>query len=92
MALSYKNAFIIGCVLGVFGGVFMETKTIRIVRNGKACRVKLAKHGDYMTESFAKAVSDAIDSAKANGKPIARYDRQLDRAYMEYPDGTKVYS
>ena len=41
--------------------------------------------------SFSKAVKRSIDSTKKRGNPVARYDIQSKRAYLEYPDGKKVY-
>lgn len=41
--------------------------------------------------SFGRAVQYAISNTKKRGNPVARYDVQLKRAYLEYPDGKKVY-
>lgn len=50
-----------------------------------------ADQSDYMTNSFAEAVRAAVAEALANGHPVARYDRELCKAYMEYPDGHIEY-
>lgn len=76
-------------VAGFLGGVCMK-KSVLIQRRGKMCHVRLTPH-DPMTASFSRAVSNAINTAKANGNPVARYDRVSGRSYMEYPDGKKVY-
>ena len=69
----------------------MKSGQSRLEYKGKVYRVRLSKH-DPMTESFSKAVSSAVSTAKANGNPVARYDRQIGKSYMEYPDGRKVYT
>ena len=35
------------------------------------------------------AVKAAIEKAKVCGKPVARYDLNTKKAYIEYPDGTR---
>lgn len=40
---------------------------------------------------FNRAVERSIAATKRKGNPIARYDAQLRQAYLEYPDGKKVY-
>lgn len=62
----------------------------RVKYKGKVYRVQLSGQ-DAMTRSFSHAVSNAVASAKQNGNPVARYDRQLRKSYLEYPDGHKVY-
>ena len=44
-----------------------------------------------MNKRITHAVKAAIDRAKICGKPIARYDAETDRAYLEYPDGERKY-
>ena len=62
--------------------------------------VKVEKSGDFssLTENeremdmrAREAVKAAIKKAKVCKKPIARYDAKARRAYLEYPDGEKVY-
>lgn len=38
-------------------------------------------------EFIAKEIADA----KANGHPVALYDHELKKAYLEYPDGRRDY-
>lgn len=52
----------------------------------------------YISESDAEmdrravaAVNAAIEKAKVCGKPVARYDKDTMRAYLEYPDGRREY-
>lgn len=44
-----------------------------------------------ITDSFRSAVRHTVDFTKARGCPIARYDAKRKAAYLEYPDGSKVY-
>jgi len=44
-----------------------------------------------ITDSFRSAVRHTVDFSKARGCPIARYDAKRKVAYLEYPDGSKVY-
>ncbi len=46
-------------------------------------------HEDEITRRFAKAVEVEIADRKAQGHPIAVYKEG--KAYLEYPDGRKVY-
>lgn len=48
--------------------------------------------GRSEVKSFTAAVENAIQKNKANGHPIARYDAGKKKAYMEYPDGRRVYA
>ena len=43
------------------------------------------------TASFRRAVERSIAATKKNGNPVAKYDVQRRQAYLEYPDGTRVY-
>lgn len=44
-----------------------------------------------ITDSFRSAVRHTVDFTKARGCPIARYDVKRKEAYLEYPDGSRVY-
>jgi DNA-damage-inducible protein J len=45
-----------------------------------------------METAFAEAAQDAIRRKQEKGLPVARYDADSKRAYLEYPDGTKEYA
>ena len=49
------------------------------------------KQNDRMTRSFRRSVREAIKEKKKKGQPVARYDIENDRSYLEYPDGRKEY-
>ena len=38
------------------------------------------------------AVKEELEELKRNGYPIARYDLELRKPYLEYPDGRREYS
>jgi hypothetical protein len=38
------------------------------------------------------AVRSAIEKAKVCNKPIAKFDVETKRAYLEYPDGSREYA
>lgn len=46
---------------------------------------------EEMDARFNLAVDRAIQKAKIMGKPIAKYDEKLKKAYLEYPDGRREY-
>jgi addiction module RelB/DinJ family antitoxin len=43
-------------------------------------------------DSFRHTVTERIGELQAKGVPIARYDVELQRPYLEYPDGRKEYT
>lgn len=46
---------------------------------------------EEVTELFKKAVKQAIETKKQKGLPIAGYDIQSNRAYLENADGSREY-
>ncbi|MFQ8664977.1 hypothetical protein [Anaerostipes caccae] len=46
---------------------------------------------EEMDARFNLAVDRAIQKAKIMGKPVAKYDEKLKKAYLEYPDGRREY-
>ena len=46
---------------------------------------------DELTERFKEAIRIENEIKKAKGTPIAGYDRESKRAYLEYPDGRREY-
>ncbi len=46
---------------------------------------------DDITTRFRAAVQREIVMKMQNGTPIARYDNESKRAYLEHPDGTREY-
>lgn len=46
---------------------------------------------EHMEEKFRKGVELAKEKARAKGKPVAGYDTERGEAYVEYPDGRRVY-
>lgn len=64
-----------------------KVKRYRVVlRNKEHVSVKL-----NMTSSFRESVTTAVAETKKNGNPVAKYDVQNRRPYLEYPDGTRSY-
>ena len=51
----------------------------------------LDQQDDYMTAVFKAAVNEAIQDSFASGIPVARYDVEAKKPYMEYPDGRREY-
>ena len=47
---------------------------------------------DEMTERFIAAVRIADEIKSIKGVPIARYDREKKKPYLEYPDGRIEYA
>ena len=46
---------------------------------------------EELTERFKAAVKIDMEICKIKGLPIAYYDVKSKRAYLEYPDGKRVY-
>ena len=63
--------------------------------------IKLLKHNDLdstygisdeeLTLRFKRAIKRDLEICKSKGLPIACYDDESKSAYLEYPDGNKVY-
>lgn len=51
----------------------------------------ITKSDIEMDKRITHAVKAAIDRAKVCKRPIARYDEETKRAYVEYPNGEKKY-
>lgn len=45
---------------------------------------------EFEIESGKYIAAEKAD-AKANGHPVALYDQELKKAYLEYPDGSRNY-
>lgn len=67
--------------------------------NGHTIRVvEMGEEDPYLTDSdkemdarAQEAVRVAIEKARFCKKPIARYDEETQKAYLEYPDGSRDY-
>jgi hypothetical protein len=69
--------------------------------NGKEVEVKIvdasemnnyiSKNDIEMDKRASAAVKAAIDKAKVCNKPVAKYDKAIKKAYLEYPNGEKKY-
>lgn len=46
---------------------------------------------DEMTVLFKESIRIDDEIRKIKGLPVARYDDESGRAYMEYPDGRREY-
>ena len=47
---------------------------------------------DELTERFIKAVEIENEKKRIRGSAIAGFDEQRREAYLEYPDGRRVYA
>ena len=47
---------------------------------------------DELTERFKKAIQIDNEIKRAIGAPIAGYDKEKKKAYLEYPDGSRKYA
>ena len=47
---------------------------------------------DKLTELFKEAIRIDNEIKKAKGAPIAGYDDEKKKAYIEYPDGRREYA
>ncbi len=46
---------------------------------------------DELTERFKQSIRIDDEIRKIKGLPVARYDAETKRAYLEYPDGRREY-
>lgn len=53
--------------------------------------IQSAQEDERMTKSFQANINAAIADKIAKGLPVARYDAETDRSYLEYPDGHREY-
>ncbi|MCD8368809.1 MAG: hypothetical protein LUC94_00495 [Clostridiales bacterium] len=70
-----------------------------VTKNGK--NIKIISPNEYQTNitpndaemdrRATQAVKAAIEKAQFCKKPIARYDKEAKKTYIEYSDGTKNY-
>lgn len=71
----------------------------RIVSKPKVKNLRIKNKLDFtfglpdeeITKRFQTAVNDSINKSKQLGLPIALYDRELRKAYLQYPDGRREY-
>ncbi len=73
-----------------------------VIVNGKAITVKVINTEDqtkYISDSDAEmdaraslAIRAAIEKAIVCKKPIAKYDKDSNKAYLEYANGEKKYA
>lgn len=47
---------------------------------------------DELTFRFKESIRIDNEIKKIKGFPICRYDREKDKAYLEYPDGRREYA
>lgn len=47
---------------------------------------------EELIERFRRAIHIENEIKRIKGAPIAGYDREKKRAYLEYPDGTRKYA
>ena len=53
--------------------------------------IQSVREDEQMTRSFQANIDAAIADKIAKGLPVARYDAEIDRSYLEYPDGHREY-
>lgn len=75
-------------LLGI-AGVSAVAVTVGIVKHNKART--LTKNDKIMDTRAQSAVEDAIKKSNICGKPVAKYDSNQNKAYLEYADGRKEY-
>ena len=47
---------------------------------------------EELTERFKEAIRIDNEERRIKGEPIAKYDTEEGRAYLEYPDGRRQYA
>ena len=46
---------------------------------------------DELTERFKESIRIDDEIRRIKGLPVARYDKEQNKAYLEYPDGRREY-
>lgn len=64
--------------------------TIKVVTSSNQKSI-ISDRDAIMDARAVQAVKSAVEKAKFCQKPVARYDVRAKKAYIEYPDGEKVY-
>ena len=47
---------------------------------------------EELTERFKEAIRIDNEERRIKGEPIAKYDTEKGRAYLQYPDGRRQYA
>ena len=72
----------------------VSTKSGRIIKvvSREEEKSTLTESDNEMDERAVEAVKAAINKAKICKKPIASYDKEKKRAYVEYANGERKYA
>ncbi len=65
--------------------------SVKVVTSEKAASATISSHDKEMDKRAKAAVKSAIKKAKVCHKPIAKYDLEKKKAYVEQADGVKLY-
>ena len=57
----------------------------------RAIPFALELDGDPIERRMQEAVNAKVSAVKSSGSPVALYDDQQNRPFLEYPDGRRVY-
>ena len=57
----------------------------------RAIPFALELSGDPVEHRMRETVNASVSAIKSSGLPVALYDDSLNRPFLEYPDGRKVY-
>ncbi|MDR0433902.1 MAG: type II toxin-antitoxin system RelB/DinJ family antitoxin [Gracilibacteraceae bacterium] len=61
------------------------------VARSRAIPFTPALDGDPLERRMREAVAAKVSAAAAAGAPVALFDDERQRPYLEYPDGSRVY-
>ncbi|MCL2158757.1 MAG: type II toxin-antitoxin system RelB/DinJ family antitoxin [Oscillospiraceae bacterium] len=61
------------------------------VARSRAIPFALELSGDPIERRMQEAVKAKVSAVKSSGSPVALYDDLLNRPFLEYPDGRRVY-
>jgi len=64
---------------------------IKPVRQAETNDIGKFLRAGEITAAFNEAVNRDIAEKRENGLPVALYDPETERAYLENPDGTREY-
>jgi addiction module RelB/DinJ family antitoxin len=77
--------------ISVFLRKAVEEQEIPFIIGTKSLSYAGDLSSSQITQHFQKAVVSEISNKRENNVPVAKYDADNQKAYIEYPDGSREY-
>ena len=89
--LFHRMGMNMSTALNIFLRKTVDEEAIPFVITAKSAPFGNNYTSAEITSAFAAAVRDNIAEYKRNGHPVARYDTESKRSYLEYANGAREY-